>query len=84
MTICVIPARGGSVRIPNKNLKVFHGKPIIQYSIEAAQGAGFDVIVSTDDEGIANFAESCNAGFHFRHWNDPDGDVCIESRITSR
>ena len=38
-SICVIPARGGSKRIPRKNIKVFHGKPIIAWSIEAAKNS---------------------------------------------
>ena len=56
--IAVIPARGGSTRIPRKNLKVFHGKPIIAYSIETAKASGlFDhIIVSTDDREIAEIA----------------------------
>lgn len=56
--VCIIPARGGSKRILNKNIKEFHGKPIIAYSIEAAISSGcFDkVIVSTDDEEIAKVA----------------------------
>ena len=60
MTICVIPARGGSKRIPRKNIKQFCGKPIIQWSIEAAKKANiFDnIIVSTDDEEIKEIAES--------------------------
>lgn len=55
MRIAVIPARGGSKRIPRKNIKLFHGKPMIAWSIEAAlNSACFDrVIVSTDDEEIA-------------------------------
>lgn len=56
--IAVIPARGGSKRIPRKNIKEFCGKPIIAYSIEAALKSGcFDrVIVSTDDKEIAEIA----------------------------
>lgn len=56
--IAVIPARGGSKRIPRKNIKEFCGKPIIAYSIEAAlESHCFDrVIVSTDDEEIADVA----------------------------
>lgn len=59
MNICVIPARGGSERIPHKNIKEFGGKPIIAYSIEAAYESNcFDrVIVSTDDNEIANIAK---------------------------
>lgn len=58
MKIAIIPARGGSKRIPRKNIKVFHGKPMIAYSIEAAQKSGcFDrIIVSTDDQEIADTA----------------------------
>lgn len=58
MKIAVIPARGGSKRIPRKNIKLFHGKPMIAYSIEAAQKSGcFDkIIVSTDDQEIADVA----------------------------
>jgi len=56
--LCIIPARGGSKRIPNKNRKDFLGKPIIAYSIQAAlESNDFDkVIVSTDDERIAEVA----------------------------
>ena len=63
MNLCVIPARGGSKRIPGKNIKSFAGKPIIAYSIEAALESGcFDhVIVSTDDARIAEVAETCGA-----------------------
>ncbi|HDS1210615.1 pseudaminic acid cytidylyltransferase [Shewanella algae] len=58
MNICIIPARGGSKRIPRKNIKEFHGKPMIAYSIAAARESGcFDkVIVSTDDAEIAEVA----------------------------
>jgi pseudaminic acid cytidylyltransferase len=56
--LCVIPARGGSKRIPRKNIKDFLGKPIIAYSIEAAlESELFDeVMVSTDDKEIAEIA----------------------------
>lgn len=58
MNIAIIPARGGSKRIPRKNIKEFHGKPMIAYSIEAALDSKcFDkVIVSTDDAEIAEVA----------------------------
>ena len=58
MNIAIIPARGGSKRIPRKNIKEFHGKPMIAYSIEAAlKSHCFDkVIVSTDDAEIADIA----------------------------
>ena len=55
MIVAVIPARGGSKRIPRKNIRPFAGKPIIAYSIAAARQCRlFDrIIVSTDDEEIA-------------------------------
>lgn len=56
--IAIIPARGGSKRIPRKNIRPFLGKPIIAYSIEAALQSGLfdEVMVSTDDEEIAEVA----------------------------
>lgn len=57
-SIAIITARGGSKRIPRKNIREFCGKPILAYSVEAALEAGvFDrVMVSTDDEEIARIA----------------------------
>jgi len=65
--IAVIPARGGSKRIPRKNIKSFCGKPIIAWSIAAAHGSGcFDrVIVSTDDAEIAGVARDAGAEVPF-------------------
>jgi len=65
--IAIIPARGGSKRIPNKNIKSFAGQPIISYSIKAAQSADlFDrIIVSTDSEEIAEVAKSYGAEVPF-------------------
>ncbi|AXX90884.1 pseudaminic acid cytidylyltransferase [Arcobacter suis] len=62
-TVAIIPARGGSKRIPRKNIKLFHGKPLIAYSIEVAlKSKLFDkVIVSTDDEEIAKIAKEYGA-----------------------
>ena len=56
--VAIIPARGGSKRIPRKNIKEFCGKPMIAWSIEAAKASGcFDqIVVSTDDEEIASIA----------------------------
>jgi CMP-N-acetylneuraminic acid synthetase len=67
MIIAVIPARGGSKRIPRKNLRLFAGKPIMAYSIEAARDARlFDrIVVSTDDEEIAATARAFGAGTPF-------------------
>lgn len=63
MKIAVIPARGGSKRIPRKNIKEFCGKPMIAYAISAAKSVGlFDhVIVSTDDDEVANIAREWGA-----------------------
>ncbi len=67
MRLAVIPARGGSKRIPRKNIKEFCGKPIIAWSIEAArQSACFDaIVVSTDDAEIAEIAVHCGAQVPF-------------------
>ena len=69
MTKCVaiIPARGGSKRIPRKNIKDFYGKPLIAYSIEVALASKlFDkVVVSTDDEEIAKIAKEYGADVPF-------------------
>ncbi len=67
MNLCVIPARGGSKRIPRKNIKSFNGKPIIAYSIEAALDSDcFDkVIVSTDDLEIAEVGRAYGAEIPF-------------------
>ena len=57
-SIAIIPARGGSKRIPRKNIKLFHGVPVIAYAIKAAEESEIfdEVIVSTDDEEIAEVA----------------------------
>jgi len=67
MKLAVIPARGGSKRIPRKNIKLFCGKPMIAWSIEAAQQSGcFDqIVVSTDDDEIADVARQCGAQVPF-------------------
>lgn len=65
--LCIITARGGSKRIPRKNIKDFLGKPIIAYPIEAAAGSGvFDeIMVSTDDAEIADIARKYGAEIPF-------------------
>lgn len=67
MKLAVIPARGGSKRIPRKNIKPFCGKPMIAWSIEAAQLSGcFDrIIVSTDDDEISEVARAFGAEVPF-------------------
>ncbi len=66
-TIAIIPARGGSKRIPRKNIKSFLGKPIIAYSIEAALRSGLftEVMVSTDDAEISKYARAAGATVPF-------------------
>lgn len=85
-SIAIITARGGSKRIPRKNIKEFCGKPILAYSIEAALQSGiFDtVMVSTDDEEIAEIAKQYGAEVPFfrseKTANDyaATGDVLLE------
>lgn len=65
--LAIIPARGGSKRIPRKNIKDFLGKPILAYSIEAALKSGLfeEVMVSSDDEEIAEVAKKYGASVPF-------------------
>lgn len=65
--LCIIPARGGSKRIPKKNIKPFMGKPIMAYSIEAALNSGLfdEVMVSTDDLEFAEIAKKYGASVPF-------------------
>ncbi|MEO2127027.1 MAG: pseudaminic acid cytidylyltransferase [Christiangramia sp.] len=74
--ICIIPARGGSKRIPRKNIKEFLGKPILAYSIEAAIATGiFDrIIVSTDDLEISKIAEKYGAEVPFLRTEENSND----------
>lgn len=83
MKIAVIPARGGSKRIPRKNIKEFCGKPIIAYSIEAAVKSGcFDkVVVSTDDIEIAEVAKSYGAEVPFLRPSDLSGDYTPTNEV---
>lgn len=66
-SIAIIPARGGSKRIPRKNMKAFYGKPLIAYSIQTAiESKLFDrIIVTTDDKEIAEIAEKYGADIPF-------------------
>ena len=67
MRIAVIPARGGSKRIPRKNVRPFHGRPMLEWPVRAALETGlFDaVLVSTDDEEIAEVARAAGAQVPF-------------------
>jgi N-acylneuraminate cytidylyltransferase len=77
--ICIIPARGGSKRIPRKNIRPFLGRPIIACSIDAALESGlFDVVmVSTEDEEIAGVARSLGAEVPFPRSEENSGDMAM-------
>ncbi len=82
-TLAMITARGGSKRIPRKNIKEFNGKPIIAYSIEAALGSGvFDeVMVSTDDEEIAEIARNYGAKVPFLRSEKTSNDFATTTDV---
>lgn len=67
MNLCVIPARGGSKRIPRKNIRPFAGKPMIAYAIHAAQKSGLfsKIIVSTDDAEVSKVSQKHGAEVPF-------------------
>ncbi len=77
MNIAIIPARGGSKRIPNKNIKFFFGKPIIAYAIETAFKSGLfkKVIVTTDSDEIAKLSLSCRADVPFKRPPELSNDL---------
>lgn len=85
MKLAVIPARGGSKRIPRKNIKNFCGKPIIAYSIEAALNSKiFDkVIVSTDDVEIAEVAKLYGAEVPFIRPENLSNDMATTIPVIS-
>ncbi|WP_170019836.1 pseudaminic acid cytidylyltransferase [Campylobacter sp. RM16190] len=90
MNLCVIPARGGSKRIPHKNIKDFAGLPLIAHSIKSALNSGIfdEVIVSTDDEDIARislkfgakvpFMREANLSDDFATTSDVMKDACLK------
>jgi len=74
-TLAIIPARGGSKGIPQKNIVPFAGKPLIAWTIEAALDSGADrVIVSTDSQSIADVARAWGAEIPFMRPDDLSGD----------
>ena len=83
MNIAIITARGGSKRIPHKNIKEFCGKPIIEYSIEAAKQSGiFDtVMVSTDDNKIAEIAKNAGAEVPFMRSEETSNDYATTADV---
>lgn len=81
--LCIIPARGGSKRIPRKNIKEFLGKPIIAYSIKAALKSGLfdEVMVSTDDEEIAEVAKQYGAKVPFMRSAETASDFATTADV---
>lgn len=81
--LCIIPARGGSKRIPRKNIKPFMGKPIMAYSIEAALKSGLfdEVMVSTDDEEFAEIARNYGAEVPFLRSDKTSNDYAITADV---
>ena len=82
-TVAIITARGGSKRIPRKNIKEFCGKPIIEYSIDAALKAGIfdEVMVSTDDAEIARIAEKAGAKVPFFRSAENSNDFATTAEV---
>jgi N-acylneuraminate cytidylyltransferase len=85
MNIAIIPARGGSKRIPGKNIKLFAGKPLIAYSIQAAKTSGlFDkIIISTDSEEVAEVAKAYGAEVPFIRPKELSNDVVGTRPVTN-
>ena len=83
MRIAVIPARGGSKRIPKKNINLFCGKPIIAWSINAAISSGLfdEIIVSTDDDEIAAVAKKYGASVPFMRPQEISGDYTETNEV---
>ncbi len=81
--IAIITARGGSKRIPKKNIKVFCGKPIIAYSIEAAISSELfdEVMVSTDSEEIAGIAKKYGASVPFMRSAETSNDYATTNDV---
>lgn len=85
MCICIIPARGGSKRIPKKNIKNFFGKPMIAWSLEAAKVSGIfsKIIVSTDDDEIASISRQLGAEIPFIRPQALADDFATTSQVMS-
>ncbi len=82
-TLAIITARGGSKRIPRKNIKDFCGKPIIAYPISAAIASGLfdEVMVSTDDSEIATVAKESGASVPFLRSEQNSGDFATTNDV---
>lgn len=82
-SIAIITARGGSKRIPNKNVRLFCGRPILAYSIEAALGSGLfeEVMVSTDSAEIAELAKKLGASVPFLRSPKNSDDYAVTADV---
>lgn len=82
-SICIITARGGSKRIPGKNIKEFLKEPIINYSVKAALNSGIfdEVMVSTDDDKIAGTAIKAGASVPFMRSAETSGDTATTAEV---
>lgn len=82
-SLAIITARGGSERIPKKNIKEFCGKPIIQYSIEAAVASDIfdEVMVSTDSEEIKKVVERCGGKVPFMRSEKTAGNMAMTHEV---
>jgi pseudaminic acid cytidylyltransferase len=83
MRVAVIPARGGSKRIPRKNIREFFNKPMLAYSINAAQDAALfdEIVVSTDDPEIADIAQRYGAAVPFMRPAELADDYAITADV---
>ena len=83
MNVAIIPARGGSKRISKKNIKMFYGKPMLAWSIEAAKNSMLfdEIIVSSDDEEIIEIALSHGAKAPFKRPDDISDDYTLTSTV---
>ena len=81
--LVVIPARGGSVRVPRKNVKLLNGKPLIAYAIEVSKKSSFNpkIVVSTDDEEIKSVALEYGAEVPFNRPKKLSEDVPTEDVV---
>lgn len=81
--LCIIPARGGSKRIPRKNVKPFLGKPMLAYSIEAAKLTNLfdEIMVSTDDDEIAEVAKQYGAQVPFMRSAETASDFATTADV---
>ena len=81
--LAIIPARGGSKRIPKKNIKLFHNKPIIEYTITTLKNSNLfdEVMVSTDDLEIKNIAETLGAKVPFLRNEESANDFATLSQV---